>query len=279
VPPSAVTRFAPSPSGYLHLGHAYSALLNHEHARASGDRFRLRIEDIDQGRCRPEFEEAILEDLAWLGIEPDGEVLRQSDRLLVYEAALAKLRGRGLLYRCFRTRTELAEMLRAPHGKEAESLSPGPHRAEEEAQFLKEEKPFAWRLSVAEGCKALGQTAMRAHVDEGWAEVSLDQEQDPVIARKDFPASYHLACTIDDAHQGVDLVWRGEDLRSSLPVQLLLQALLGLPQPAYRHHRLILGPDGKRLAKRDHAATLRSWRLAGRRPEAVRRELGLPGPD
>nr|WP_305888879.1 tRNA glutamyl-Q(34) synthetase GluQRS [Parvularcula maris] len=260
------------------MGHAYSALLNHDHARENGGAFRLRIEDIDAGRCRPEFEEAVLEDLAWLGIEPDGEVVRQSGRLPIYEKAIEHLRTSGLLYRCFRTRSELNEMLRAPHGAPPAGLSPGPHDEAEEARLLEEDRPFAWRLSVERAREIISRGTVTAFVDGEEAAVTFTGEQDPIIARKDFPASYHLACVIDDAHQGVDLVWRGEDLRASLPVQLLLHELLRLPIPSYRHHKLILGPDGKRLAKRDRAATLRSWRREGHAPEALRRRLGLGPP-
>jgi glutamyl-Q tRNA(Asp) synthetase len=280
VPTPLVTRFAPSPSGYLHLGHAYSALLNADLAQEGSGLFRLRIEDIDRSRCKPVYEAAILEDLEWLGIEAHGEVLRQSDRLPLYERTLQRLAGEGLLYRCFRTRAELNELLNAPHGPQSQHIALGPHPPEEEEAAMAEERAFAWRLDLRAARERIGETELLAEVHDGTSYrrtgFNLDQEIDPVLARKDVPTSYHLSCVIDDASQGVSLVCRGEDLRSSLPVQLLLQRLLGLQVPRYRHHRLILGEDGKRLAKRDRAATLRSLRESGVTKDEVRQRLGLP---
>ncbi|NNU17008.1 tRNA glutamyl-Q(34) synthetase GluQRS [Parvularcula sp. ZS-1/3] len=281
MPQPITTRFAPSPTGLLHLGHAFSAILNHDEARKSGGRFVLRIEDIDQGRCRPEFEQAILRDLEWLGLEWDGEVRRQSERVSVYEEALQGLADRGLLYRCFKTRAELRELAGAPHGDEARPPVTAPlPRAEEEA-LLAEGKSFAWRLNTARAIDAVGSDHLEADVESGEGaperrSLSLSGLDDPVLARKDFPTSYHMASVLDDADQSVDLVWRGIDLEDALPLHRLLQELMSLPAPRYRHHRLILDADGKRLAKRDKSVTLEAMREAGVTPEDVRRQLELP---
>lgn len=280
MPTSLTTRFAPSPTGLLHLGHAYSALLNHDAARATGGCFILRIEDIDQGRCRPEFEQAILEDLGWLGLDWDGEVWRQSARFETYAAAIDELAARGLVYRCFKTRAELSALASAPHGPEAHQPLTAPLPEAEEQARLANDEPFAWRLHVARALELLGGQAVQAVKlsetgEERAFSLSLEELSDPVLARKDFPASYHLASVLDDAAQGVTLVWRGTDLEDALPLHRLLQELLGLPAPRYRHHRLILGPDGKRLAKRDQSQTLRALRQSGVSPEEVRQQLGL----
>lgn len=276
------TRFAPSPTGLLHLGHAFSAILNHDAARASGGDFRLRIEDIDRGRCRPEFEDAIFDDLSWLGLAWDGPVLRQSERFDLYREAISGLYRRGLIYRCFKTRAELSQLAAAPHGPGTGHTVTAPLTRAEEQGLLDEGRPFAWRLNAAAArrevgkdhlpwAEALGEETLERHAD-------IRQVTDEVLARKDTPASYHLASVIDDAAQGVSLVYRGEDLASALPLHRLLQELLGLPAPRYRHHRLITDETGRRLAKRDRAATLRSLRDLGESPERVRRRLGLSPP-
>jgi glutamyl-Q tRNA(Asp) synthetase len=278
-----VTRFAPSPTGRLHRGHAYSALCAFEAARAAQGRFILRVEDIDTTRCRPEFESGIYEDLAWLGLEWEEPVLRQSAHMADYEAALARLTARGLTYRCFRTRKEIAlTMASAPHGA-MEVFRGGPLPADEEAARLADAEPFAWRLSLDAARQALGGFASLIFLEEGEGpggergEIAARPELggDVVLARKDVGVAYHLAVTVDDARQGVTHVVRGQDLFEATHVQRLLQALLDLPAPVYRHHRLLLGPDGKRLAKRDRAETLESLRARGVTPGELRRELGF----
>lgn len=273
------TRFAPSPTGLLHLGHAYSALLNFDHAQKSGGRFVLRIEDIDQGRCRPPFETAILRDLDWLGIKSDVDVLRQSDRFMLYQDILERLAARGLLYRCFRTRRELSAIASAPHGPQGEAPGPAPLPREEEERLLSEGAPFAWRLHMQSVRAEIGETVSWVEIvdnEQCPRSASLSDLPDEILGRKDFPASYHLASVVDDAAQGVDLVWRGEDLRDAIPVHRVLQTLLGLPAPFYRHHRLITDETGRRLAKRDHDATLAEMREHGVTPAGIRQRLGLP---
>lgn len=270
---SFVTRFAPSPTGYLHLGHAYSALAAFDAARAADGRFLLRIEDIDQRRARPEFEAAIFEDLAWLGLEWETNVRRQSEHMAAYEAVLQGLIERGLVYRCFRTRKEAAEAIAsAPHGASDDVFRGEALPPDEEAERLARNEAFAWRLSLKKARAALGPAyfALMFEDETGPVRAEPDKHGDVVLARKDFPTSYHLASVWDDALQGVTHVIRGEDLREAAHLHVLLQKLLHLPTPRYQHHRLILGPDGKRLAKRDHAATLRGLREAGRSPEDVR---------
>ena len=251
------TRFAPSPSGRLHLGHAYSAAIG----RAAGERFLLRIEDLDAGRCRPEFVAGIEEDLAWLGIAPDGAPLFQSQRTAEYAAALERLRDDQLVYPCFCTRADIAASLTAPHG-DAGSAYSGTCRGLPDDPERRATTPHSWRLDSA---AALARTGL-----PGWTEQdgtrftgSPADFGDAILARKDAPASYHLACVVDDAATGVSLVVRGEDLRPSTPIQRLLQLLLGLPEPTYLHHPLILHGDGRRLAKRDLAPTLATMRDAG----------------
>ena len=270
-----VTRFAPSPSGYMHLGHAYSALIGWRAARAVGGRFRLRIEDIDGGRCRPAFEDAIYEDLAWLGIDWDGPVRRQSDHLADYAAALEELSRQGLLYPCFCTRAEVrAEIKRAdaaPHGPDG-ALYPGTCRKlgrQEQNRRIRAGKAHALRLDMAKATARVGPLAWR---DRRAGEVAADPLScgDVVLARKDVPTSYHLAVTLDDHLQGVSLVTRGYDLFHATHVHRLLQALLGLRTPEYLHHPMITDPNGIRLAKRNRAVTLRSLRSAGKTAEEVR---------
>jgi glutamyl-Q tRNA(Asp) synthetase len=260
-----VSRFAPSPTGRLHLGHAYSALLAHDHARERGGRFLLRVEDIDPGRTREDHVAAILEDLAWLGLAWDGEVVRQSRRLPLYAEALERLKAAGLAYPCFCTRSaiaaEIAASAAAPHGPDG-PLYPGTCRrlspGEREARAL---EPHAWRLDVARASAGAG--ALYWH--DGDTEVLAEPEAfgDVVLARKDAPVSYHLAVTVDDAAQGVTDVVRGRELYGATDVHRLLQALLGLPTPHYHHHPLLAGPDGRRLAKRDGAPSLAGLRAEG----------------
>ena len=285
MPAPFVTRFAPSPTGWQHRGHAFSALTAFEAARAAGGRFLLRIEDIDAERRRPEFDAGILEDLAWLGIVWETPVRRQSEHLDDYADALGRLVARGLVYRCFRTRREvLDEIGRAPHGAEPAPFLGGPAPEAEEAVRLARGDPFAWRLSLAAAREALGDDwAALAFTEEGEGpagetgriEADPGRAGDVILARKDLGVAYHLAAVVDDALQGVSHVIRGQDLHEAAHIQRLLQALLDLPTPVYRHHGLLLRPDGKRFAKRDTAETLRSLRQTGIDPENLRRELGF----
>jgi glutamyl-Q tRNA(Asp) synthetase len=276
-----VTRFAPSPTGLLHRGHAFSALTAFEAAQAAGGRFVLRIEDIDATRSRPEFDAAILEDLAWLGLGWETPVRRQSQHLADYQAAIDTLRAKGLTYRCFRTRRDL-DIGRAPHGAAAPFVG-APLPPDEEAARLAKGDAFAWRLSLDAARTALGGFDNLAFVEHGagpHGETGLiaarpDLAGDIVLARKDVGVAYHLAVVLDDALQGITEVIRGHDLFEAAHIQRLLQALLDLPTPDYRHHRLLVGPDGKRYAKRDKAETLRELRAAGMTPERLRAEMGL----
>ncbi len=274
-----VTRFAPSPTGFLHLGHAHSALAGWRAAREAGGRFLLRIEDIDPVRCRPEFTEAILEDLAWLGLDWDGPVRVQSEHLAEYRVALDALAARGLLYPCFCTRAEIAREIaaagHAPHGPDG-PLYPGTCRrlsAAERADRIARGDPYALRLDME---AALSRLAAPLSYTERGERVACHPERfgDIVLARKDIPASYHLCVAHDDALQGVTLVTRGEDLRPSTDVHRLLQALMGWPEPAYAHHALLVDASGRRLAKRDRALTLRALREAGVDPAEVLRRAG-----
>ena len=277
-----VTRFAPSPTGLLHLGHAASAFAVWDRAAAAGGRLLLRIEDIDQTRCRPQFEMAILNDLRWLGLDWPEPVRRQSDHFPEYEAVITGLHRRGLAYRCFRTRREVAaEADRAPHG--TEPVFRGAALSEdEEAARLSAGHAHAWRLSVAAAREALGKRAdTLAYVETSGGQartvsVDLGTISDVVIGRKDSPASYHLAACHDDALQGVTHVIRGEDLASSTPVHVLLQALMDWPQPVYHHHRLLLDTDGKRFAKRNKSVTLEQMRESGVTPDEIRRMTAAP---
>lgn len=279
------TRFAPSPTGRLHKGHAFSALTAWTAAKAAGGRFVLRIEDIDPTRCRPEYEADILEDLAWLGLDWEKAVRRQSDHLDDYAAVIENLRARGLLYRCFRTRKEILNAIGdAPHGA-MEAARPGPHSADEEAHLLASEAPFAWRLSLDRAREALGEAAWNglSFVEEGEGPngetgvIAVDPEAagDVVLARKDTGVAYHLAVTHDDALQGVTHVIRGQDLFEATHVQRLIQTLMGWPAPTYRHHLLLAGPDGRRYAKRDRSITLAELRAGGLTAEGLRADLGF----
>ena len=255
-----VTRFAPSPTGRLHPGHAYSALKAHDYAREREGSFLLRIEDIDPGRVRTAFVDGILEDMLWLGLEWDDEIVYQSERLDLYAAALDRLREMGLLYPCFCTRADIAASVAAPHGPEG-ALYPGTCRALVNPDLS---RPHAWRLDVA---GAMASTGPLTWTDHG-AEIAARPELlgDVVLARKDAPASYHLAVTVDDAAQGVSDVVRGRDLFASTHIHRLLQALLVLPVPHYHHHRLLTDAAGDRLAKRHGATTLADLRAQGMDP-------------
>lgn len=279
------TRFAPSPTGRLHKGHAFSALTAWHAAKDVGGRFVLRIEDIDPTRCRPEFEAGIYEDLTWLGLDWETPVRRQSDHLADYAAVVEALNRRGLLYRCFRTRKEILDAIGdAPHGP-AEAARPGPHPAEEEAQLLAEGRPFAWRLSLDRAKQTLGGAAWErlSFVEEGSGpdgetgviKARPETAGDVVLARKDAGTAYHLAVTHDDALQRISHVIRGQDLFETTHIQRLIQALMDWPAPVYRHHRLLAGPDGRRYAKRDRSVTLAELREGGLTPEALRAELGF----
>ncbi len=262
----AVTRFAPSPTGRLHLGHAYSALLAHDFARERGGTFLLRIEDIDPGRIRAEYVDGIFEDLLWLGLEWDGELIYQSERLDHYAEALERLKAEGLLYPCICTRAEIAAEIAAsasaPQGPEGAPAYPGTCRGSRRTN-----RPHAWRLDVA---AAMARTGPLYWMD-GHTEVKAEPDSfgDVVLARKDAPASYHLAVTLDDAAQGVTDVVRGRDLFASTDVHRLLQALLDLPTPDYHHHGLLADADGNRLAKRRDAPALADLRAAGANPAAL----------
>ncbi len=279
------TRFAPSPTGRLHKGHAFSALTVEASAREAGGRFLLRIEDIDPTRCRPEYEAAILEDLAWLGLEWEQPVRRQSDHLSDYAAVVEALDRRGLLYRCFRTRKQVLDAIGdAPHGP-VEAARPGPHPADEEAALLAEGRPFAWRLSLDRARDQLGDRAWEAlsFVEEGEGpggergriRARPETAGDVVLARKDAGTAYHVAVTHDDALQGITHVIRGQDLFEAAHIQVLIQTLMGWPTPVYRHHRLLAGPDGRRYAKRDRSVTLADIRAGGVSAAALRSELGV----
>jgi glutamyl-Q tRNA(Asp) synthetase len=295
----AITRFAPSPTGYLHLGHAFSALFAAQAAEPPdiikscaerpaahpGGRFILRIEDIDRGRCRPEFTAAILEDLAWLGLTWEEPVRRQSEHLDDYAAALGRLDGMGLIYPCFCTRADIAHEIAgagaAPHlsGRTGPDglVYPGICRRltpDQAAARQAAGEAFALRLKTDE---AMARTGALAWTDAEAGTVAAHPQLfgDVVLARKDTPTSYHLAVTVDDALQGVTLVTRGQDLFAATHIHRLLQALLDLPVPDYHHHRLLVGESGERLAKRDRAATLRSLREAGRTPAELRAMVGF----
>ena len=278
-----VTRFAPSPTGLLHLGHAHAALAGWRRARAAGGRFLLRIEDIDTGRCRPDFAAAIAEDLAWLGLDWDGPVRVQSAHLAEYRAVLDGLAARGLLYPCFCTRTdiarEIAEAGAAPHAGPDGPPYPGTCRrlsADERAARVAAGQAHAARLDMAAALALV--PAGLSFAEEGQGRLACDPARfgDVVLARKDSPASYHLCVTHDDAVQGVTLVTRGADLKPATDLHRLLQALLGWPEPGYAHHPLLTDAAGRRLAKRDRAATLRDLRAARRSPAEVRALAGWP---
>lgn len=270
------TRFAPSPTGLLHLGHAASACFAAD--QAQGGRFLLRIEDIDRGRCREDFVGAIFEDLAWLGLSWEAAVRRQSLHFADYAEALDRLASRDLLYPCFCTRADIREMAGAPQGPDG-PIYPGVcrHLSESERDALRQSgKPFALRLKMDEAMRLAGPLEWE-DLAAGIQVAQPDLFGDVVLARKDTPASYHLAVTWDDAGQGVTLVTRGVDLFPASHLHRLLQALLGLPVPRWHHHPLLTGADGKRLAKRDGAPSIRSLREKGLSPEEVRASALFPG--
>jgi glutamyl-Q tRNA(Asp) synthetase len=257
---TVVTRFAPSPTGRLHLGHAVSAIRAHDFARERGGRFVLRIEDIDGTRSRPEFVAGILEDLAWLGLRWDALAF-QSERLATYEAALDRLKARELVYPCFCTRAEIAASASAPQGDVGPAY-PGTCRGLSAAEIASRTGACCWRLDMA---KAIAETGALTWHDStaGWIVPDPLAQGDVVLARKDAPASYHLAVTLDDAAQGVTDVVRGVDLFAATDVHRVLQALLGLPVPSYHHHPLVVDAAGRRLAKRDGALSLAEMRAGG----------------
>jgi glutamyl-Q tRNA(Asp) synthetase len=287
-----VFRFAPSPNGYLHLGHAYSALLNLDLAREGG-RFLLRIEDIDPARCRPEFEAAIHEDLAWLGIAWEEPVRRQSQHLAQYRDALEKLAAQGLIYPSFESRAEIANLVAAqeanaastpwPRDPDGAPLYPGTAKLlapDERAGLLESGAPYALRLDMAAACARAGDLDWTEHGEGPDAETGAMAARpeawgDVILARKETPTSYHLSVVIDDALQGVTEVVRGQDLFWSTSVHRLLQELLGLPEPAYRHHRLIRDGAGQKLSKSTAATGLRELRASGASPADIRRLVGL----
>lgn len=268
------TRFAPSPTGYLHLGHAYSAWLNFER----GDRFLLRIEDIDFIRRKPECEQAIYEDLAWLGLNWEPPVRRQSDRLPIYEAKLKELHDRNLLYRCFKTRKDIEEAMSAPHVK-GDAFVSAPLPADEEQKLLESGLPYAWRLSMNAAKQFFDpQLTYREELPNSSLiehRVNPDLYGDVALGRKDIGTSYHLACVMDDADQDVTHVIRGQELAEFAGLHAILFHVLntGKPVPVYHHHKFITGPNGERLAKRDQSITLRALRDQGVTPEELHKRL------
>jgi glutamyl-Q tRNA(Asp) synthetase len=289
--PPPVFRFAPSPNGHLHLGHAYSALLNFDLARRTGGRFLLRVEDIDATRCRPEFEAAIYEDLAWLGISWETPVRRQSEHFARYREAVEKLAGLGLVYPSFESRAEIARLVAQreagapwPRDPDGAPLYPGAAKSlppDQRSRLIEQGVPYALRLDMAaararadkltwieHGEGPDGETGVVSTHPEAWGDV--------ILARKETPTSYHLSVVIDDALQGVTDVVRGRDLFWSTSVHRLLQHLLGIPQPVYRHHLLLADASGQKLSKSTDATGLRDLRGRGATPADVRRMVGLP---
>ena len=267
---SIITRFAPSPTGWLHLGHVYAAAFAHRRAAEAGGRWLLRLEDTDGARCRPVFAAAIIEDLTWLGFRWDGPVRRQSEHGAEYAAVLAALRARGLLYPCFCSRADIARAATAPHGP-AGAIYPGTCRAVPAAvaeRRIAAGAPHAWRLDTGRAC---AQTGPLCFGEAGMGRLPCDPAAggDVVLGRRDAPVSYHLAVAHDDAAQDVTLVTRGEDLRPAVAIQRLLQALLGWPEPCYAHHALLADATGRRLSKRDGAVAVRALRAAGHSPADV----------
>lgn len=282
---SRVFRFAPSPNGYLHLGHAYSALLNAKMARESGGRLLLRIEDIDIARCRPEYERAIYEDLAWLGLDWEEPVRRQSEHLFDYAQALAELRERRLIYPCFCTRGDILRAIAGrpdwPHDPDGSPLYPGTCRhlnAAECAARLACGERAAWRLDLAKASGQVGALAWCEYGSENLTrEIAGEPQQwgDVLVARRDIGTSYHVSVIVDDAQQGVTDVVRGKDLYAATSVHRLLQALRGLPEPRYHHHELITDASGHKLSKSRGSPTLRDLRASGITPEEIVRTVGL----
>jgi glutamyl-Q tRNA(Asp) synthetase len=288
--PPSVFRFAPSPNGYLHLGHALSALLNFDLARRTGGELLLRIEDIDPSRCRPEFEEAIYQDLGWLGLVWTQPVRRQSGHLADYRHALERLTALGLVYPAFESRAEIALLIKRkeaetpwPRDPDGAPLYPGTARAlssGQREQLLRSGAPYALRLDMAAACALAGKLSWNEYGEgpqgeSGMVAARPEDWGDVIIARKDAPTSYHLAVAVDDALQGVTEVVRGQDLFWSTSLHRLLQQILGLPQPLYRHHRLIRDAAGQKLSKSTDATGLRELRNAGLTPAEIRRRVGL----
>ena len=289
--PPPVFRFAPSPNGHLHLGHALSAMLNYDLARQTGGRFLLRIEDIDFTRCKPEFETAIYEDLAWLGITWEIPVRRQSEHLSEYREAVERLAAQGLVYPSFESRAEIAGLVvlreaEAPWPRDPDGapLYPGAAKslsADQRARLLQSGAPHALRLDMAAACARAGASTWTEHGegpegDTGTVAARPEAWGDVILARRETPTSYHLSVAIDDARQGVTEVVRGQDLFWSTSVHRLLQQLLGLTPPVYRHHRLVLDGSGRKLSKSTEATGLRELRAAGATPADIRRLVGLP---
>jgi glutamyl-Q tRNA(Asp) synthetase len=289
--PPPIFRFAPSPNGHLHLGHAYSALLNFELSRRAGGRFLLRIEDIDAARCRPEFEAAIYQDLGWLGIVWETPVRRQSAHFSSYRDAIEKLADQGLIYPSFESRAEIAGLVAQqeaeapwPRDPDGVPLYPGAAKSlsgDARRQLIVEGVPYSLRLDMAAACARAGRLGWAEHGEgpdgeRGAVTARPEAWGDVILARKETPTSYHLSVVIDDALQGVAEVVRGQDLFWSTSVHRLLQHLLGLPQPGYRHHRLILDATGQKLSKSTRATGLGELRAQGATPADVRHLVGLP---
>jgi glutamyl-Q tRNA(Asp) synthetase len=283
-----IFRFAPSPNGYLHLGHALSALVNFEMARAAGGRLILRIEDIDRTRCRPEYEAAIYQDLAWLGVAWELPVRRQSEHFGDYRAALARLDAMGLIYPSFESRAETARLAAErgpawPRDPENAPLYPGTARGmalAERQRRIDSGEPYALRLDTQAAIARAGplsftETGAGPGGETGRVTAAPQIWGDVILARKEMPTSYHLSVVVDDASQGVTHVVRGQDLFRSTGIHRLLQALLGLPEPSYQHHRLMLDTDGQKLSKSTQATALRALRQAGASPADIRRMVGL----
>ncbi len=277
-----ITRFAPSPTGLLHLGHVASAFHVWKAAERAGGKVLLRIEDIDPGRCKPEYTDAIFEDLAWLGLEWSGDVRVQSDHVTDYLKVVERLTGLGLTYRCFRTRREIAEEQAASRLPPDAPFIGQPLDPASEAMRLSERVPFVWRLCLDRCRSYLGpgydQLSFDVVSTEGNRDVVKarpDLHGDINLTRKDAPIAYHVAATHDDALQGVTHVIRGEDLADAAHIHVLIQALMGWPQPVYTHHKLVMGPDGKRLAKRFKSKSLASLRSEGLSPDQIRAMAGV----
>ncbi len=294
--PRPVLRFAPSPTGALHLGHALSALLAHDAARRVGGRFLLRIEDIDGTRCRPEFERGIYEDLAWLGLDWETPVCRQSDHFADYREAAGRLAAMGLLYPCTCSRSEIAAAVGAieeraggpwPRDPDGSPLYPGTCRPKEPVEpdiSLVEAGHHALRIDMARAVAVAGPLSWLEFGDPFYSPDNPDAARvdadpavwgDVVVCRKETPTSYHLSVVHDDALQGITHVTRGRDLYEATAIHRLLQTLLGLPEPAYAHHRLLMGDDGRKLSKTRGDTSLAALRAAGRTPQDIRRMVGL----
>ena len=286
----SVFRFAPSPNGYLHLGHAYSALLNFDHARQSGGRFLLRIEDIDPARCRPDYEMAIYEDLGWLGLSWEMPVRRQSEHLTEYRRALDELTAQGLVYPAFESRAEIARLVAEreaqggwPRDPDGAPLYPGGGKrlsSDERRRRIEAGEPYALRLDMETATALVGELSWmeRGEASDGETGRIVARPQawgDVILARKETPTSYHLSVVIDDALQGITEVVRGQDLLAATAVHRLLQCLLRLQEPVYRHHRLIRDEAGHKLSKSSGSTDLRELRASGATPAEIRRRLGI----